>query len=1300
MRRDATAGAPLPSADLSPPVADVLLARLAALEQAVARASLARAAQLSQPDRALASEPEPALATLEAELLDLAVDINQLEPDAELSPLRLAMAALRDWRQLIRSLDETAAEQNCRHRIEQLLAREAAVWRAVCLRRIGALDSNGCFDSLVHTTGLWSEAIVYGKELAETRRHLAEVHAACRQVLAKRMAAGDVGELQRQRFATEWIDRSELALTSIESLPAAMAAQQLERLADDLDWHLEHIERARGSWRRRLKRKRRRLRTEAQERLLQSRLEARFGAANVARFDRLILGLIVLVIGLIVAETAIPLSPAALFWLHLTDAVACGLFLWDFGVRLYHAPHRGSWFARHALIDLLPSIPYGLLLGGLHHGRLVDVPQLLRSLRLLRLQPVIRLFRAFGFLARGMDRLARRLAPLLNRSVILYPTRGERQRARGGDERIGPRLRQLHVELGQRWRHAALAAESSARAAIVAARIDSLADHALRQSAVVAELPGLPAGALPREVPAELVLRRLGSLTPAEALAELGPDLLERLARVVRLFARPPLAWFPIIRGIVPRIGNWMSDGDVMAAAARRLAAALKQYHDRWFWLADLHGTVTPSVFVDRLGTMLVKSSFRPAYRLALFGGVYLLVKALLRITPLWFLLDFERFLSRFVGSALSLLAGVCCVVFGIGWWLKRLAREATEFYERAAEAQFLSLTEIVRSRTLDRDARIFYHRVLRPEWQMQPDGAAQSVAAQIDCFRQRVRLSLLADGCDDQQPAFDMLQRTVLLYRDSLDGAILADNDNRTTCQLLGNPAIRQFLMLSERMGRRQMRRLRFLDLERQKSLLGGPYLWFNFISRAAAHNAACLIIDYNRHAVPAAEVPLLDEAKRRRFESWLDGNNGDGDGLEQAADNASQYVTTAFTALHFLDCDPQRDREIGERFGAAVLKRLYRDRALLVRRLFGTYPWHLRPKEFRILNLYALYERWLSGGRALLLPLVVLAGFLRHVARIAGWIWRAVQEIRHPELRVDRTADIEADFATAVRKIERMRGPVVEASLRLRGTLDPEYLGVPLPGQTASALAGADVRADLEFLDAQPWMVEAVDRQQARAAADMRRLARLIDGGLLARIARHLELPAEAVSTPAHLRAAAVAYLADYRGVRRLLSWREILDEVFQRAPLEPPHTPTAASHMALGRLFRAYWKLHGRSTENRAACWWAARQIFWGVADALAVWRRHGDAAREQGERLLAELLRHPGRITEQLVTMRAVQTLAILDVLNYRQHVYELGRYRDGGDPQEELLQWNTYGVETRSGIAAKDGETERQRDGEI
>src|SRR5690606_26859655 len=119
---------------------------------------------------------------------------------------------------------------------------------------------------------------------------------------------------------------------------------------------------------------------------------------------------------------------------------------------------------------------------------------------------------------------------------------------------------------------------------------------------------------------------------------------------------------------------------------------------------------------------------------------------------------------------------------------------------------------------------------------------------------------------------------------------------------------------------------------------------------------------------------------------------------------------------------------------------------------------------------------ERWLAGGRMSLLPLFTTWAALRGGVRLVGWICQAVREIRRPDLRVDRTADIEADFATAVRKIERMRRPIVDASLQLRAMMDPEYLGVPVPGSADTGLEGADVHSDLQFLDAEPWIIERV--------------------------------------------------------------------------------------------------------------------------------------------------------------------------------------------------------------------------------
>ena len=38
----------------------------------------------------------------------------------------------------------------------------------------------------------------------------------------------------------------------------------------------------------------------------------------------------------------------------------------------------------------------------------------------------------------------------------------------------------------------------------------------------------------------------------------------------------------------------------------------------------------------------------------------------------------------------------------------------------------------------------------------------------------------------------------------------------------------------------------------------------------------------------------------------------------------------------------------------------------------------------------------------------------------------------------------------------------------------------------------------------------------------------------------------------------------------------------------------------------------------------------------------------------------------------MTLRAVQTMSLIDVLNYREHVYVLGRYAESGDSAGDSL----------------------------
>ena len=66
---------------------------------------------------------------------------------------------------------------------------------------------------------------------------------------------------------------------------------------------------------------------------------------------------------------------------------------------------------------------------------------------------------------------------------------------------------------------------------------------------------------------------------------------------------------------------------------------------------------------------------------------------------------------------------------------------------------------------------------------------------------------------------------------------------------------------------------------------------------------------------------------------------------------------------------------------------------------------------------------------------------------------------------------------------------------------------------------------------------------------------------------------------------------------------------------------------------------------------------------VRSLLQLLEQHGgaEAARRQGMDTLATVARHPQPWTRQLVSLRAVQTLCVLDILNTRRAVGELGAY---------------------------------------
>jgi hypothetical protein len=1029
------------------------------------------------------------------------------------------------------------------------------------------------------------------------------------------------------------------------------------------------------------------LRAEREERSVQLRLERTFGRTAVAWFERLVFVLLFVLTGLLLAEWFSDPTPAQRLWLDVADLGICSVFLTEFFVKWRFASWSRSWFRRHWLIDLLPAIPIGVGLAFIDHAQTANLLQAGRWLRLLRLSqgirylrallPLLKTLRAVAFFARGIDRIGRRYARLMNRDVILYPNRDEMQAALGPSPRQMLDERFFEREIRQVWRRMVEDAPPELQGELASLRATSLGallDEAMTLHGVAPRsTPSIEA----QEITASRLLERMASVAPEELDALFDPRTVSRIAQLARLASYVPTSWFGWARFVPARTG--LSDSELAALACRRAAATLSKWHDAAYWAADLHGTISPSLFVDRVGTLMVKNSVRPATRLALFGGGYLIVIAILHVVPIDALTPVELFLRRFVGTTLLALGSICLVVFTIGWWLRQIAKEATDFYERFAQAQFLALTETIRERRRRSDLRLLCDRVLRAEWAIVADEASGDGERRLALLDQS-----LASATRERHDAADAIalartERAALLYRDWLDGALFVDNDCRVTAQLLGNPCLQQFYEMSHRIPRRELRRLERLDLERMRTF-DGPSRWFHRISQSISHAMAALLAEYNRRAVPLDEVDLLDAESRERHRRWLTrAEEGDDpaakSNVSQKAKQASdRYVTNAFHALHFLDDDALRDEEIAVRFGQATLTRLRADRVHLIRTVFGTAPLHDRPREERVFNAYLAYRRYVERGRWLLAPVRTAAWSLRKSASGLGWMAKTIREIRRPDRRRQTRTELEPDFLAAVRKIDRVRRPIALAATRLRSFVDPEYLGAALPMREPSEAPGVDLKEDLAFLRPDATFEEEQRDQRLRAASDMIRLEKLLASGLLERLAERLEATPGSLATKGMIRTIAVAYFADLDGVRVLLSASDILHEATERTQLLHAFGPVRWKNVLLAGAFREWAKLRGLDRSARRLAWRAVVHDVWDAGDALRVRDQLGESARAEGERRLAELLRHPGRIDEYLMSLRTIQTLALLDVAYYRRQVYRLGAYAESGLDFSDRLRW--------------------------
>jgi hypothetical protein len=868
---------------------------------------------------------------------------------------------------------------------------------------------------------------------------------------------------------------------------------------------------------RRAKRLLRQVRGEWQEKVLALRMESIFGSRPVAILENTVLILIVVLFALIGAEAVLRrlspggLSVAAHVFFAWADLAICSVFLFEFALKLSLAPNRLSYFLRHLAIDFIASLPFGFIahqidleqmesvartgpqLGLL--PRLAQFGRLARVMRFLRAAlPIFRLARLGLVLLRLSDRLVRRMASVLNRNIVFFEP-----------------LRAPKPESSERHRLRSLRSELEHARSTIAAQLDRQEQRQLAQlvlhdlycrveSIGARDIAGATEEFEGREIPIEAVVERLIQMTPERLLDRMGPAFVAAADRYIRLLNLPLLRRLPIVRQLVAY--HEKSPAEAVALAANYLGHLIQRGLDVIYFFADLHGTLSPPVFLDRLGATIVNATRTPAKRLLWLGSAFLVLFMIVRWVV--FLHPFRGIVDRMqtlMGWPVIILGAVCLVFWLLGAWFRRIANQSADFCERLVEAQFAAHTKSLKSRRRDQDAQFISKRVIDPEFLLRSSDDQPPSIDQVGADAKRPTNA--PNPFENRELAF--LRNVRLLYQDYLDGSPLHRSDTKASVQLLGNLAVSNLRRSHLDHLLHESRTLDRLDLSRAGGLLGGPYLWFNYITRMLVQETAILILDYNRHAVPLDRLACSPESVRRVFRQWLarrlriepedvwlpepvgrpssaaDGQTETADarscagaaaiasvqGWSTRREAAAFLETVEFTAVDFLADDPQREAQIRARFGAQVAELVQLDRQQNVRRAFRSFPLHELPLAARTINPFALYETRLAGGRIVLLPLI-LAGVLARGAVLAvRSIYRVVHAILHPQ--VDRQLVVPPDtYWAALRKIHRMRKPVFMGSLWLRARFDVEYLGLALPSAPPGLASQSLMEGDLDYIGA----------------------------------------------------------------------------------------------------------------------------------------------------------------------------------------------------------------------------------------
>lgn len=1014
--------------------------------------------------------------------------------------------------------------------------------------------------------------------------------------------------------------------------------------------------------RKKTRRFQKRLHREYKETRLRDKMEGILGARGVRILNTIILLMVGLIVLLLYAQFRFTFTESQARMLMYVDLGICCVFLADFFFRLILA---GPWyFKSHALLEFFPAIPYAFFLPGAETLNAAQMaPKVVRILPMLIklagspriLRPLIRSLRLCTFLMGGLDRIMKQLKPLLDHDIQIGWTREGGLSECSGREApvlavqnkltyvIRVNFRELPQEEGLRFLEA-YACTLTALAGVFA--------HSA---------PPLP---VKRDQSQRLLTLGeaatcLRNLDPVSVEVALGSGTTRRLAAALKYFDVFPVKHLPVIRDLA-RASRIRENAGAVCLAARVFAGMAERIELLFHLFADFRGVGTGPQILDRASAVVIKTARRYATRLLILGGLFIFATAVVKILPVGFLNPVATFFQDILGIPIIVLGLLSSGVLCFALYMKRIAGEALESWRNTAEAQFINLGANEKYRNEALNHGFLAKRVLADESRLFEQACAD-------------RSGHLAKHED----------RVFHLHRDWQDGAMLHASDIKLSEQLLGNVAVQQlrgFCLRESPAGKRRRERC---SLANRSASLFQPQFYFQLMTDTLSVEVAKLIIEYNRYAVPLHELDQLTEPERSEYHGWLNeedkGRRKRGSLLWQ-----TEFRTTFFNAQHFLSPDPQVLTAIEETFGPDMVRRVRNDRSALIQELYGLWPVNLGS-----VNPYRLYQTYCASFRIFFLPLLLIWLGLKGTVFSVKRTSLMLKEIRGRVPDGDIRRNQPAPFSVAKRKICRMRQALLEEATELRAHVDPAFLGICPPGCRPPEGA-LPFQADLPFLQ-KSSMDQFIHHKRRRLRNDFVRFRQMLkERGWNGRDTDHAAaaLAGQAVAHAEEaLHACFMAYCLNWHNVKVKLHAEKLLSEFFGRlrrhAEPEQHFLVRLRNRISLGlklcrKKHRVARRLYSRVLRFVPEVSLHSQFIIPflksgdEVQDAARLADQSGDNRRaelDDGLAILKTVARRPTFWTEQRITVKTLQSIAILDILSYFRLIHQLGEYHDGEENAE-------------------------------